>query len=431
MPSRTPRRAHHGLYQPALALLCGLVLGACQAPAGRPTPNIKVKDWGKADEKKADKKADEKKADKSADEKADKKADKTADKAQAEPAKPKPAHDGGLGMPVEPLPGETHLKNIRQLSFGGENAEAYFSFDEQRLIFQSTRDGGECDQIYAMDLDQKVAEPAITRVSSGKGRTTCAYWMPDGARVLYASTHAAADDCLPPPDRSHGYVWKLYPEFDIYTAAPDGGDIKPLAAGPGYDAEATISPKGDKIVFTSTRDGDPEIYTMNLDGSDVKRLTKTRGYDGGPFFSPDGAQIIYRANHPEGEDERKKYEAIQRDNLVFPTRLELFIMDADGQNQRQLTSNGKANFAPYFHPDGKRVIFSSNVNAARGRNFDIYILDIPAPGAAAGEPVQVTRNETFDGFPMFTRDGKRLVFASNRGNAKQGDTNIFLADWVD
>jgi len=341
-------------------------------------------------------------------------------KPKAEPAAP------GVAVNVEPLAGETHFKNLRQLSFGGENAEAYYAFDESQLVFQSTRDGNKCDQIYRMTIPKVGEAPEIHQVSSGKGRTTCAYWMPDGQRLLYASTHAAADDCLPPPDRSHGYAWKLYPEFDIYTANPDGSDIQPLTKSDGYDAEATISPTGDRIVFTSTRDGDPEICTMALDGSDLKRLTTTRGYDGGPFFSPDGKHIIYRANHPEGKDELEKYEAIQKQHLVFPTRLELFVMDADGQNQRQITDNGKANFAPFFHPDGKRIIFSSNVNAKMGRNFDLYIIGLDGKGLE-----QLTFNPTFDGFPMFSRDGKHLVFASNRNNATKGDTNIFLAEWQD
>ncbi|MEZ4452842.1 MAG: hypothetical protein R3B09_25495 [Nannocystaceae bacterium] len=315
---------------------------------------------------------------------------------------------------------ERRFAGLKQYTFGGENAEAYLSNDEQRLIFQSTREGRECDQIYTLDL----AEGGVTLVSTGKGRTTCAYFLPGDQKILYASTHAADDGCLPPPDRSHGYVWKLYDEFDIYVAGADGSDPKVLSQSPGYDAEATVSPKGDRIVFTSTRDGDPEIYTMAIDGSDVRRLTNAPGYDGGAFFSPDGAQIVYRANHPEGADELAKYEEIRKEGLVRPTRLELFVMDADGKNQRQVTRNGKANFAPYFHPDGKRILFASNMNDPMGRNFDLYLIGVDGEGLE-----QVTFEDTFDGFPMFTRDGKRLVFASNRGGTARGDTNVFVAEW--
>lgn len=323
---------------------------------------------------------------------------------------------------LEPLPQETHFESLQQITFGGENAEAYLSFDEEELVFQSTRDGAGCDQIYRMNLDGS----NVRRVSSGKGRTTCAYFLPSDERILYASTHAAADDCLPPPDQSHGYVWKLYDEFDIYTANVDGTDIQPLITGPGYDAEATVSPKGDRIVFTSTRDGDPEIYSAAIDGSDIRRLTSTKGYDGGPFFSPDGTKIVYRANHPEGDEELAKYEEIRKEGLVRPTRLELFVMDADGKNPKQITDNGKANFGPFWHPDGKRIIFASNIEAKRGRNFDLYIIGADGTGLE-----RVTYNETFDGFPMFTRDGRSLVFASNRNNAQEGDTNVFIAKWKD
>ena len=320
------------------------------------------------------------------------------------------------------LPQEKHLQNIRQLTFGGENAEAYLSFDEQSLVYQATHEGMSCDQIYTMTLDGK----PLHAISNGKGRTTCAYWYPNGKKILFSSTHKAADDCLPPPDRSKGYVWKLYPEFDLYTATPDGKNIKPLFASKGYDAEATISPTRDKIVFTSTKDGDPEIYTMDLQGKHVKRLTTTKGYDGGAFFSFDGKKIIYRANHPEGEQELSAYGELVKENLVRPTRLEIFIMNADGSGQTQITHNGKANFAPFFHPDGKRVIFCSNQADPKGRNFDLFLINIDGTGLE-----QITFNETFDGFPMFTRDGKHLVFCSNRHNAKQGDTNVFIADWVD
>jgi Tol biopolymer transport system component len=319
-------------------------------------------------------------------------------------------------------PKEPHLTNLRMLTSGGENAEAYLSHDEKRLIFQSKRDGAECDAIFTMGIDGADQ----TRVSSGKGRTTCSYFLPGDERILYASTHAADPGCLPEPDRSHGYVWKLYDEFDIYTAKADGTDVKPLIKGKGYDAEATVSPRGDQIVFTSTRDGDPEIYVADINGKKQKRLTDVKGYDGGPFFNADGTKIVYRANHPEGEDELSKYDEIIKDGLVRPTRLEIFVMNADGSEQTQITRNGKANFAPFWHPDGKRIIFASNQDAPDGRDFELYIINADGTGQE-----RVTQNPTFDGFPMFTRDAKTLVFASNRDNAKEGDTNIFVADWVD
>lgn len=337
-----------------------------------------------------------------------------------------PAADATPGtspvVTLSPLPEESHFASLTRLTDGGENAEAYLSFDEKQLVFQSTRDGAKCDQIFTMGLDGSNVE----RVSSGQGRTTCAYFLPGDTKILYASTHAADPGCLPPPDHSHGYVWKLYDEFDVYVANADGSDPKPLITGPGYDAEATVSPKGDKIVFTSTRDGDPEIYTSNVDGSDIKRLTTAKGYDGGPFFSPDGTKIIYRANHPEGAEELGKYEEIIKKGLVRPTRLELFIMDADGGNQTQITNNGKANFGPFFHPDGKRVIFASNQDDPKGRDFDLFIIGIDGKGQQ-----RVTFNPTFDGFPMFTADGSKLIFASNRNNSNEGDTNVFIAEWRD
>ncbi|MFO7562458.1 MAG: hypothetical protein R6X02_07430 [Enhygromyxa sp.] len=323
----------------------------------------------------------------------------------------------------EPLPEETHFASLRQLTFGGENAEAYLSFAEDQLIFQSTRDGLACDQIFTMGLDGS----NVTLVSTGKGRTTCSYFLPGDQKILYASTHAAADDCLPPPDRSKGYVWKLYDEFDIYVANADGSDVQVLAASPGYDAEATVSPRGDKIIFTSTRDGDPELYLMNIDGSGIQRLTDAPGYDGGAFFNHDGSKIVWRANRPEGADEQAKYEELRTEGLVRPTRLELMVMNADGSEQRQITQNGAANFGPFWHPDGRRVIFSSNLGDPQGRNFDLYLVDVEA----GEDPERVTFAEEFDGFPMFTRDGSKLIFASNRHHEAEGDTNVFIADWRD
>ena len=329
-----------------------------------------------------------------------------------------------LPNPDDPLrsPDEKHLRNIRQLSFGGENAEAYFSGDGKKLIFQSTRDGRECDQIYTMNIDGS----DVRMVSTGKGRTTCSYFFRDGKRITYSSTHLASADCPPKPDFSKGYVWAVYPGFDLFSAAPDGSDLKQITKTPGYDAEAVISPNGRKIAFTSMRDGDLDIYTMDLDGKNVKRLTNEIGYDGGPFWSYDSQWIIFRANHPKTEKEIADYRALLKDSLIRPTTLEIWIMKADGTGKRQITSNGKANFAPYFFPDGKRVIFSSNAADPRGRDFDLYAINVDGTGLE-----RITFNPTFDGFPMFSPDGKKLVFASNRNAKVQGETNVFIADWVE
>lgn len=318
--------------------------------------------------------------------------------------------------------GETHLSNIRQLTFGGQNAEGYFSFDETHLIFQSTRDSFQCDQEYIMDL----ASGATRMVSNGLGRTTCGYFFPGDEEILFSSTHHLRKACPPAPDFSKGYVWSVYPEFDIFTAKADGSALRPLTTTPGYDAEATISPTGDKIVFTSVRNGDLDLYSMNLDGSDVRQLTNELGYDGGAFYSSDGSMIVYRTWHYTDSNEVATYKQLLSQHLVRPSRMELFVAQADGSNKRQVTNNGAANFGPFFHPDNKRIIFASNLADPKGRNFDLYIINIDGTGLE-----RVTFNETFDGFPMFTRDGKELVFASNRNGKVRGETNLFIADWVE
>jgi Tol biopolymer transport system component len=317
-------------------------------------------------------------------------------------------------------PREKHLRNLRQLTFAGENAEAYFSADNRYLIFQGHQGPASCDQIYVMD----VGGGAPRLVSTGKGRTTCAYFFPAGDRILYSSTHLGSEACPPRPDYSRGYVWPLETAYDIFTAARDGSGLKRITATPGYDAEATISRDGRSIVFTSVRDGDLEIYTMDADGGNVRRLTHQAGYDGGAFFSFDARQIVYRAHHPADPKEIEDYRSLLREALVRPTTLELFVMDADGGNQRQVTRNGAANFAPFFHPDGKRIIFSSNVADPRGREFDIYLINTDGSGLE-----RITYADGFDGFPMFSSDGRQIVFGSNRNAAQPGDTNIFIADW--
>jgi Tol biopolymer transport system component len=317
---------------------------------------------------------------------------------------------------------DRHLRNIKQLTFGGQNAEAYFSPDGKQLIFQSTREPYKCDQIFTMNIDgteQKM-------VSTGKGRTTCSYFFGDGKHILYSSTHLGGADCPPKPDFSKGYVWAIYPSFDIFTANADGSDVKQLTTTPGYDAEATLSTDGKKIVFTSIRNGDLDIYTMNADGSNVQQLTHELGYDGGPFFSPDGKLIVYRAHHPKTEQEAKDYKELLAQNQIRPTYLEIWLMNADGSNKRQITDLGAASFAPSFFPDGKRIIFSSNVGSTGGMgNFELYAVDLDGKNLE-----RITFTDGFDGFPVFSPDGKKLVWVSGRNGKVPHETNIFIADWV-
>lgn len=320
------------------------------------------------------------------------------------------------------IPGEKHFKNIRMLTNGGENAEAYLSFDNTKLIYQATTGAYECDQIFTMNLDGTGKK----LVSTGHGRTTCSYFLPGDSTIVYASTHEADAHCPAPPDRSKGYVWKLYETFDVFSSKLDGSGMKKLTSSQGYDAEATLSPVGDKIIFTSLRDGDPELYTMNIDGSEQKRLTHEKGYDGGAFFSQDGKKIVFRASRPQTAQELTDYDDLVKNGYVRPTALEIFVMDADGKNMQQITHFKKASFAPFFYPDGQKIIFSSNVNSPNGRNFDLYMINVDGTGFE-----QITFNETFDGFPVFTNNGRQIIFASNRFSAKPGETNIFIADWID
>ena len=337
---------------------------------------------------------------------------------QAAPAAPaQPA-----AKPITPHPQEIHLRNIKQLTNGGENAEAYFSADGKQIIFQSTREPYKCDQEFMMNTDGS----NVKLVSTGQGRTTCGYFTPDGKRFIYASTHLGSRDCPPVADRSEGYVWAIYSSFDIFSANVDGSDLKRLTTTPGYDAEGTISPDGKKILFTSARDGDLELYDMNLDGTNQRRLTHDLGYDGGGWHSQDSQWIVWRANRPKTPEEIKHYKDLFAKNLVMPAKMELFIMKADGTQQKQITFNGAANFAPYFVPDGKRIIFASNMNDPHGGNFDLFIINRDGTGQQ-----QITFDGNFDGFAMFSPDGKKLVWESDRNAPTPGSTNVFIADWVE
>lgn len=318
---------------------------------------------------------------------------------------------------------ERHLTNIKQLTNAGENAEAYFSPDGRQLIFQSNPGGaarGSCDQEFIMNVDGSNRH----QISKG-GRTTCGYFYPDGKSILYASTHLGSMNCPPPPSYERGYVWPIYASYDIFHAQADGSNLKPLTTTPGYDAEATIGPDG-RIVFTSVRDGDMEIYSMNGDGSDVRRLTNRPGPDGGPWFSPDGKRIVFRGHPITEAKELSDFRSLLKEELWRPTTLEIYVMNRDGSNMRQVTKLGGANFAPAWTADGKKIIFASNAHDPRGRDFDIYLINLDGTGLE-----QVTFNPTFDGFPMFSPDGKKLVFASNRHGKVEGETDVFIADWKD
>ena len=326
-------------------------------------------------------------------------------------------------------PEEKHFKNVRRLTNGGNNAEAYYSFGGQQLVFQNdwSEWGNSCDQIYVMSTTGTGnQEPQM--VSTGKGRTTCAYFMPGDSLVLYASTHLGADTCpANPPRKVDGrYVWPIYDTYDIFVADLKGNILKQLTNTKGYDAEATVSPDGKKIVFTSTRSGDLELWTMNMDGSELKQITNTLGYDGGAFFSPDSKMLVWRASRPQTPEDQKAYKSLLKQGLVQPSDLEVFVANANGSNVKQVTSIGKANWAPNWHPSGKKIIFASNHNGESGRQFNLFMVNIDGTGLE-----QLSFDTVFDAFPMFSPDGKQVVFSSNRFNNGGHDTNVYIADWVE
>jgi Tol biopolymer transport system component len=328
-------------------------------------------------------------------------------------------------------PQEKHFKNMRQLTFGGDNAEAYWSYDDSKLVLQIRNNGWDiaCDQIFYFTVDHDdLAAERPPMISTGLGRTTCAYFLPGDTTFVYASTHLAGDACPPTPERRTDgkYLWPVYSSYDIFSADLNGNILTRLTDEPGYDAEATVSAQGDKIVFTSDRSGDLELYTMDLDGSNVRQITDALGYDGGAFFSPDGSKLIFRASRPKTAEEIKEYKGLLAEGLVAPTAMELYICNVDGSELRQLTDLGKANWAPFFHPSGEKIIFSSNHKGTRGFEFNLFMINIDGTGLE-----QISYDDVFDAFPMFSYDGKRIVFSSNRNNGGTRDTNLFVADWVD
>lgn len=335
-------------------------------------------------------------------------------------------------QPELAYPGERHLKNIRQLTFGGDNAEAYWSFDGRMVSFQSNNKawGVQCDQIFftPVDAQTNLKEEKPKMVSTGKGRSTCAYFMPGDKRILFGSTHLGGDACPAEPERVPGgkYLWPIYDTYDIFVSDLNGKVLKQLTKTPGYDAEATLSPDGKWIVFTSMRHGDLDLYLMDVRGKRVRQITRELGYDGGAFFSPDGKKLVFRASRPKSEEAKKEYLDNLKKGLVAPTEMEIFTCNVDGSELKQITNLGKANWAPFYHPSGKKIIFSSNHKGERGFEFNLFMINDDGTGLE-----QITFDKVFDSFPMFSPDGARIIFSSNRNNNGTRDTNLFVADWVD
>ncbi len=327
-------------------------------------------------------------------------------------------------------PEEVHFSNVQQLTFGGDNAEAYWSYDGKQIVFQRTsvKDGVPCDQIFIGMVPKQGEKFQYKMVSTGKGRTTCAFFTKDNKHIIYASTYQAAAECPPVPDRSkygNKYIWPVYDSYEIYMADNNGKIVKQLTKTKGYDAEATLSPDGKKMLFTSMRDGDLDLYVMDLESKKVKRITNTLGYDGGAWFSNDGKKIVWRASRPKTSEEVKEYKELLKESLVAPTQMEVFIANADGSNAKQITNLGQANWAPNFLPDG-RIIFCSNHEYKRSFPFNMYTIN-----SDGSKLEKVSRDKGFDAFPMISYNGKKIIFSSNRNNGGTRETNLFIADWVE
>ncbi len=330
-----------------------------------------------------------------------------------------------------PVPGdelrhakEVHLRQVRKLTSTGSNAEAYWSNNGKRIVFQSTRDGHPCDELYTMNADGSKQK----RVSSGKGRVTCGWFLPGDQQLIFASTQGAGPECPEPPPYTPGkYQWPVFQGYDLFIANADGSGAKPFLPSPGYDAEATVAPNGKWIVFTSERSGDVDLWRVDLDGKNLIRLTEGVGYDGGAVFSPDSKQIVWRTNYPKGEAAVARYRELLKQHLVEPTDMDIWVMNADGTGKRQVTKLPGAAFAPIFTPNGQGVVFASNHhdNEGKGRGFDLFFVRLDGTGLE-----RITWTGGFNSFPHFSPDGKKLLFVSGRTPRGSRQFDVCVAEWL-
>jgi Tol biopolymer transport system component len=315
--------------------------------------------------------------------------------------------------------GEDHLTKVTQLTFTGENTQASFSPDNKNIIFQSTRNRLRCDAIFRMHSDGS----DISQISSGKGIASSAVISPDNNSIIYSSTQKVDYQCPSKPEYSKAYSWLLYSSYDLFKDELTGGSDERIIKSSSYDGGAVYSPKGDKIIFSSGRTGDLELYIANSDGNNVKQLTNIDGYDGDAVFSRDGKYIVWRASRPKGNDLHDyRYQLSQ--GIIKEGKFEIFMMKLAGGKPIQLTNNGATNFSPSFDPNSNNIIFSSNMSQKDGRNYDIYTLNLKTRKLE-----RITYYSGFDGYPVFSSDGKKLLFTSSRNFRYKAEKNIFIVNW--
>jgi len=328
--------------------------------------------------------------------------------------------------------GEAHFKHLWQVTSGGENTRPRWSPDGDQIAYQFSNLalGIECDLVRVQDLDTG----RLDRVSSGNGVSNVGGYLKGGRQVIFASTHAIQSDCPAPPDQALGHVRSLDPAYDLYVVDLDSHDSRVVVDDAGHDAQASVSPGGDRIVFCSLRSGDAELWSCDSNGGELRQLTRSPGHEADPQWSADGSRIVFAATDfdPLREDAHLgKY----RDQLArwsaAPGSMKIEVMAADGAERRTVTAPGKANWDPCFTPDGQRIVFVSNHHGEgqHPTSYDLFLVDLDGSNLERVTYFDEGIGRQFDGFPSFSADGRYLAFSSNRGAGQIGETNVFVAEW--